>query len=41
VELKQIASASMQFAGKYEPIYGRGVPLLKQVHLNMVCMLQG
>jgi len=24
VELKKIASASMQFAGKYEPIYGRG-----------------
>jgi CO/xanthine dehydrogenase Mo-binding subunit len=29
VELKQIASASMQFAGKYEPIYGRGRSALK------------
>ncbi len=29
VELKQIASASMQFAGKYEPIYGRGRAALK------------
>jgi CO/xanthine dehydrogenase Mo-binding subunit len=29
VELKQIAAASMQFAGKYEPIYGRGRAALK------------
>jgi CO/xanthine dehydrogenase Mo-binding subunit len=29
VELKQIASASMQFAGKYEPIYGRGRSALR------------
>ncbi len=29
VELKKIASASMQFAGKYEPIYGRGRSALK------------
>jgi len=29
VELKKIASASMQFAGKYEPIYGRGRAALK------------
>ena len=29
VELKQIASASMQFAGKYEPVYGRGRAALK------------
>jgi CO/xanthine dehydrogenase Mo-binding subunit len=29
VELKQIAAASMQFAGKYEPIYGRGRSALK------------
>ena len=29
VELKQIASASMQFAGRYEPIYGRGRSALR------------
>jgi CO/xanthine dehydrogenase Mo-binding subunit len=29
VELKKIASASMQFAGRYEPIYGRGRAALK------------
>ena len=29
VELKMIASASMQFAGRYEPIYGRGRAALK------------
>ncbi|HEV2661109.1 MAG TPA: xanthine dehydrogenase family protein molybdopterin-binding subunit, partial [Ktedonobacteraceae bacterium] len=29
VELKKIASASMQFAGRYEPIYGRGRSALK------------
>jgi CO/xanthine dehydrogenase Mo-binding subunit len=29
VELKQIAAASMQFAGRYEPIYGRGRSALK------------
>jgi len=29
VELKKIASASMQFAGKYEPVYGRGRAALK------------
>jgi CO/xanthine dehydrogenase Mo-binding subunit len=29
VELKKIASASMQFAGKYEPIYGRGRSALR------------
>ncbi len=29
VELKKIASASMQFAGRYEPIYGRGRAVLK------------
>jgi CO/xanthine dehydrogenase Mo-binding subunit len=30
VDLKQIASASMQFAGKYEPVYGRGRSALKR-----------
>jgi CO/xanthine dehydrogenase Mo-binding subunit len=29
VELKQIAAASMQFAGRYEPIYGRGRSALR------------
>ena len=29
VELKQIAGASMQFAGRYEPVYGRGRSALK------------
>jgi CO/xanthine dehydrogenase Mo-binding subunit len=29
VELKKVASASMQFAGRYEPIYGRGRAALK------------
>jgi CO/xanthine dehydrogenase Mo-binding subunit len=29
VELKNIASATMQFAGRYEPIYGRGRSALK------------
>ncbi len=29
VDLKHIASASMQFAGKYEPVYGRGRAALK------------
>jgi CO/xanthine dehydrogenase Mo-binding subunit len=29
VELKQIAEASMQFAGRYEPVYGRGRSALK------------
>jgi CO/xanthine dehydrogenase Mo-binding subunit len=30
VELKKIASASMQFAGRYEPVYGRGRAALKR-----------
>ncbi len=29
VELKQIAGAAMQFAGRYEPVYGRGRAALK------------
>ncbi len=30
VELKKIASASMQFQGKYEPVYGRGRSALRK-----------